>query len=74
MLSCGHHRQQPVTQRIGCCRAARRGKVLCYSGLAGFGELERPVTNSNKARCYSNCRLYFDDELVDVIVTGEVPY
>jgi predicted aconitase len=47
--------------------------VMCFTGLAGFGDLERPVTNSNKARCYSNSRLYDDDPLVEIILTGELP-
>ncbi|MDH3900896.1 MAG: hypothetical protein OEU51_07605, partial [Gammaproteobacteria bacterium] len=47
--------------------------VLCFTGLAGFGELERPVTNSNKARVYTNARLYDDGPLVKIILTGKVP-
>jgi predicted aconitase len=47
--------------------------ILCFSGLGGYGDLERPVTNSNKARCYSSCRLYDDGPLVEIIVTGELP-
>jgi hypothetical protein len=47
--------------------------ILCFSGLAGFGELERPVTNSSKARVYTNARLYDDGPLTQIIVTGEVP-
>jgi hypothetical protein len=47
--------------------------ILCFSGLAGFGKLERPVTNSSKARVYTNARLYDDGPLTQIIVTGEVP-
>jgi predicted aconitase len=47
--------------------------ILCFSGLAGFGKLERPVTNSNKARVYTNARLYDDGPLLKIILTGEVP-
>ena len=47
--------------------------VLCFTGLAGYGELERPVTNSSKARVYTNARLYDDGPLTQIILTGEVP-
>jgi hypothetical protein len=37
-------------------------------------DIERGVTNSNKARFYSNLRLYDDDDLVKIAMTGKVPY
>jgi hypothetical protein len=47
--------------------------ILCFSGLAGYGDLEQPVTNSNKARVYTNARLYDDGPLLKIILTGKVP-
>jgi predicted aconitase len=34
---------------------------------------EMIVTNSNKTRAYSKSRFYMDDDLVDIILTGELP-
>jgi predicted aconitase len=48
--------------------------VLVFTGLKGYDDIERPVTNSNKARYYSNMRLYDDADLVQIGLTGEVPY
>ncbi|MGI9330622.1 MAG: aconitase X [Gammaproteobacteria bacterium] len=42
-------------------------------GLKGMAEVDRGVTNSNKARYYTRCRLYGDDELLEIAVTGKVP-
>ena len=44
-----------------------------YQGLKGMAELERGVTNSNKARHYSNLRLFGDDDLIQIALTGKVP-
>jgi hypothetical protein len=38
-----------------------------------MAELERGVTNSNKARYYSPLRLFGDDDLVQIAMTGKVP-
>ena len=38
-----------------------------------MAELERGVTNSNKARYYSNLRLFGDDDLVQIALTGKIP-
>ena len=45
----------------------------CIMGLKGWRDIERAVTNSNKARFYTNSRLFSDDELVQIAVTGKVP-
>jgi predicted aconitase len=45
-----------------------------FQGLSGMADIERGVTNSNKARCYTKLRLYDDDDLVDIALTGKVPY
>jgi predicted aconitase len=45
-----------------------------FQGLRGMRDIERGVTNSNKARFYSNLRLYDDDDLVKIAMTGKVPY
>jgi predicted aconitase len=44
-----------------------------YQGLKGMSELERGVTNSNKARHYSNLRLFGDDDLIQIALTGKTP-
>lgn len=44
-----------------------------YIGLKGMAELERGVTNSNKARHYSNLRLFGDDDLIQIALTGKIP-
>lgn len=45
-----------------------------YQGLRGMADIDRGVTNSNKARFYSRLRLYDDDDLVQIALTGKVPY
>ena len=42
-------------------------------GLKGWRDIERGVTNSNKGRFYTNLRLFSDDELVQIAMTGKVP-
>jgi predicted aconitase len=57
-------------------RAGVRHTTICtpgYQGLKGMAELERGVTNSNKARYYSNLRLFGDDDLVQIAMTGKIP-
>jgi hypothetical protein len=44
-----------------------------YQGLKGMAEIDRGVTNSNKARYYSPLRLFGDDDLVQIAMTGKVP-
>ena len=45
-----------------------------YQGLKGMADIDRGVTNSNKSRFYSRLRLYDDDNLVQIALTGKVPY
>jgi predicted aconitase len=61
-------------------RDLRRAGVLytnictpAFQGLKGMMDIERGVTNSNKGRCYTNMRLYDDDDLVQIALTGKVP-
>ena len=57
-------------------RAGVEFTTICtpgYLGLKGMAELERGVTNSNKARYYSNLRLFGDDDLVQIALTGKIP-
>jgi hypothetical protein len=39
-----------------------------------MADIERGVTNSGKARCYTNLRLYDDDDLIKIALTGKAPY
>ena len=67
--------EHPVLLR-DALRAGVRHTTICtpgYQGLKGMAELERGVTNSNKARYYSNLRLFGDDDLVQIALTGKVP-
>jgi hypothetical protein len=45
-----------------------------FQGLKGMADIDRGVTNSNKARFYTRLRLYDDDDLVQIALTGKVPY
>jgi predicted aconitase len=67
--------EHPVLLR-DALRAGLRHTTICtpgYQGLKGMAELERGVTNSNKARYYSNLRLFGDDDLVQIAMTGKIP-
>ena len=44
-----------------------------YMGLKGMSDLGRGVTNSNKGRVYTPMRLFPDDDLVQIAVTGKMP-
>ena len=58
-------------------RAGVKFTTICtpaYQGLKGMVDIDRGVTNSNKARFYTRLRLYEDDELVKIAMTGKVPY
>jgi hypothetical protein len=39
-----------------------------------MANIDRGVTNSNKARFYSRLRLYDDADLVQIAISGKVPY
>lgn len=45
--------------------------AVSYSGMKGFSERIRGVTNSAKTRNYSTIRYFPDDKLVDIILTGK---
>ena len=42
-------------------------------GLKGMADIDRGVTNSNKSRFYSTLRLFGDDDLLQIAMTGKVP-
>jgi predicted aconitase len=44
-----------------------------YQGLKGMADIDRGVTNSAKARHYSNLRLFGDDDLIQIAMTGKLP-
>ena len=46
--------------------------AVTYSGMKGFSERVRGVTNSAKNRNYSSIRYFPDDKLVDIMLTGKV--
>jgi predicted aconitase len=46
--------------------------AVSYSGMKGFSERIRGITNSAKTRNYSTIRYFPDQKLVDIIVTGKV--
>jgi hypothetical protein len=56
-------------------KAGMRYTNMCavsYSGMKGFSDRIRGVTNSAKTRNYSTIRYFPDQKLVDIIVTGKV--
>jgi predicted aconitase len=46
--------------------------AVVYSGMKGFSERVRGVTNSAKNRAYSSIRYFPDQKLVDIALTGKV--
>ena len=44
-----------------------------YQGLKGMADIDRGVTNSNKGRFYTKLRLFADDDLVKIALTGKLP-
>jgi predicted aconitase len=68
--------QHPILYR-DMIRAGAGFTTICmpaFQGLKGMADVDRGVTNSNKARFYSRLRLYDDDDLVQIATTGKVPY
>jgi predicted aconitase len=68
--------QHPLMYR-DMMRAGTQFTTICtpaYQGLKGMADVDRGVTNSNKARFYSRLRLYDDADLVQIAMTGKVPY
>jgi predicted aconitase len=56
-------------------RAGMHATNMCavvYSGMKGFSERVRGITNSAKTRAYSNIRYFPDQILVNAIVTGRI--
>jgi predicted aconitase len=47
--------------------------ALMFAIMPGIGQSEFMVTNSNKAREYSTSRFFKDDDLLEVIISGEIP-
>jgi predicted aconitase len=46
--------------------------AVVYSGMKGFSERVRGVTNSAKNRAYSSIRYFPDQKLIDIMLTGKV--
>jgi predicted aconitase len=68
--------EHPILYR-DLLRAGAQFTTICtpaFQGLKGMADIDRGVTNSNKARFYSRLRLYDDDDLVQIALTGKVPY
>ena len=68
--------QHPLLYR-DMVRAGAQFTNICtpaFQGLKGMADIDRGVTNSNKARFYTRLRLYDDDDLVQIAMTGKVPY
>ena len=67
--------QHPVLLR-DVLRAGVRFTTICtpaFQGLKGMQDIERSVTNSNKGRYYTSMRLFGDDELLEIAMTGKIP-
>jgi hypothetical protein len=67
--------QHPVLLR-DVLRAGVRFTTICtpaFQGLKGMQDIERSVTNSNKGRFYTPMRLFGDDELLEIAMTGKIP-
>lgn len=45
---------------------------LTFLGMPGITETEFAVTNSNKTREYTNARFFEDDEILEIVLTGEI--
>jgi hypothetical protein len=47
--------------------------TVCYGGFSGYADDHFNVTNSNKCRKYTNARYISDDDMIEVLMTGEIP-
>jgi len=68
--------QHPVMYR-DMIRAGAGFTTICtpaFQSLKGMADIDRGVTNSNKGRFYTRLRLYDDADLVQIAMTGKVPY
>jgi predicted aconitase len=57
-------------------RAGVQFTTICthaLQGLKGMADLDRGGTNSHKARYYSRLRLFGDDDLLQIALTGKLP-
>jgi len=62
----GHRRLKEMGVSLSpCCTEVYMDNQLCSR--------EAVVTNSNKLRAFSTARLFLDEELLEVIATGEIP-
>jgi predicted aconitase len=67
--------QHPILLR-DVLRAGVDFTTICtplFQGLKGMADIDRGVTNSNKARYYSRLRLFGDDDLLEIAMTGKIP-
>ena len=46
---------------------------LTFMGIPGITETEFAVTNSNKTREYTNARFFKDEDLLEIVLTGQIP-
>ena len=47
--------------------------LVAVQGLKGMADIDRGVTNSGKARFYSALRLFGDEDLLNIALTGKLP-
>lgn len=47
--------------------------TVCFAGMKGYSEDNFGVTNSNKTRKYSNSRYLREPEMLEALMTGEMP-
>ena len=46
--------------------------LVAVQGLKGMADIDRGVTNSGKARFYSTSRLFGDEDLLQIAMTGKL--
>ncbi|MEL4455757.1 aconitase X [Lutimonas vermicola] len=46
---------------------------LTFLGIPGITKTEFAVTNSNKAREYTNSRFFRDEDILEIVLSGEIP-
>ena len=46
---------------------------LTFLGIPGITKTEFAVTNSNKAREYTNSRFFKDEDILEIVLSGEIP-
>jgi len=67
--------QHPVLARDSLRNGVQYMNIctVALQQLKGMSDIDRGVTNSNKARFYSTLRLFGDEELLEIALTGKVP-